>query len=99
MKRPAAADLIDVLACDIGVRPNDAPTFEDVAPYIREVRRDERAISVLFDKGGLRIVEALVAAEQRCCADLAWDLEREPDLRLRIGASPAQLDVLEQMLS
>jgi hypothetical protein len=35
MKQPDAADLIDVLACDIGARPRNAPSFQDVAPHIR----------------------------------------------------------------
>jgi hypothetical protein len=99
MKTPDAADLIDVLACDVGARPKNAPSFEDVAPYIRSVRRNDREIVVRFDNVAAPTVEALVDAEQRCCADLMWKLEREPDLTLTIGATPAQLDVLQQMLA
>jgi hypothetical protein len=44
-------------------------------------------------------VEALVDAERLCCPDLSWEVQREPEVRLTIGATPAQLDVLEQMLT
>jgi hypothetical protein len=99
VKKPDAADLIDVLVCDIGARPKNAPSFEDVAPYIRTVQRTDREIVIRFDNVAALSVEALVDAEQRCCADLIWTLEREPDLILTIGATPAQLDVLQQMLT
>jgi hypothetical protein len=99
MKRPDAADLIDVLACDIGARPRNAPSFQDVAPYIRSVQRHGGVITVLFDTSALGNVEALIDAERLCCADLSWDLQRKPEVRLTIGATRAQLDVLAQMLT
>ena len=43
---------------------------------------------------------AIVAAEQVCCAELDWHLERVqsgptgPVVRLRVEAAPAQLDAL-----
>ena len=99
MKKPDAADLLDVLACELGVRPKNAPTFEDVASYIVDVLRDDAAITIRFQAAALEQVIGLVDAERLCCADLVWEIVREPNLALRIGASPGQLDVLQQMLA
>lgn len=91
-------DVIDVLSCDIGVRPKLAPTFADVAPRIRGIHRDPGLLTIAFDGAAADTVEALVEAERLCCAGIGWQLEREPALRLLIRATPDQLDALEQML-
>ncbi len=99
MDKTKMQDALDVLACEIDVRPAGAPTFEQLAPNIRGVKRDERTIAITFDKKVVEEVAALVAAESVCCPDLSWRMEHAPELVVRIGASPAQLDVFEQMLT
>ncbi|MEX0749537.1 MAG: hypothetical protein WD359_01910 [Dehalococcoidia bacterium] len=99
MKQPDERDLIDVLACEIGVRPRGAPTFEDLAPHVRGVRRTTSAIVVAFDDDAFTLAEGLVAAERLCCPDIRWELPPGPQVELRIIAAPRQLDVLYDMLT
>lgn len=99
MKQPDPKDVLEVLACEIDVRPKDAPTFEDLAPHLRSVQRIEGAIVVHFDDAAADNVEALASAERLCCSGLTWDVQRDQGLRLRIGASPTQLDTLQEMLT
>ncbi len=91
-------DRLEVLACDIAARPAGAPTFEDVAPSVVAVARDGASITVEFALEAADAVAALVAAEQKCCSDLTWELRRDSSVRLRVGGTPPQLDVLLQML-
>ena len=90
-------EILDVLVCEIGARPRGAPTFDDVAPHMRSLHRDAAAITLEFDDAARENVERLAAAERLCCPGIEWLVESDP-VRLRIGASPAQLDTLEQML-
>jgi len=92
------AELLEVLACDYGVRPAGAPSFLDLQSAIRGVTRDGEIIRVDFDPAAREAVDRLVAAERLCCAEIGWDLQDGPQLSLRISASPAQLDVLAQVL-
>ncbi len=91
-------DRLEVLACDIAARPPDAPTFEGVAPSVLAVTRDGASITVEFASEASDAVAALVAAEQKCCSDLMWELRRDSSVRLRVGGTPPQLDVLMQLL-
>lgn len=100
---PYNPELLEAMACDISARPSDAPRFEDVAGAVRAVRREVGALVVDYDPTAADTLAAVVEAERRCCADLGWHLERSahaaPDsaggaVRLRVEASPAQLDVL-----
>lgn len=87
----------DVLACDFRARPRGAPTIFDVLPAVRGLERTDEALLVLFDVASRETVDGYVGAEQLCCADITWDLAYEPDLRLSITATPAQLDVLQDL--
>src|SRR5690348_16305222 len=94
----AERDDLDVLACELALRPREAPSFMDVASAVRRVQRETGALTVEFDRAAVRAVTELVAAERLCCAGLQWDLQTEPALVLRIGATEAQLEVLEQLV-
>ncbi len=88
---------LDVLACDFQARPRGAPTVFDVLSGVRQVRRTACTLTVDFAPDAAETVTAYVEAEHLCCADIRWELERGPVLRLHIGAKPGQLDILEQM--
>ena len=90
-------EMLDVLACDIEVRPKAAPGPMDIAPFVLDRTRSAEAVTITFAPAGLQSVVAFVDAERLCCAGIDWQLQRAPILSLRIGASPAQLDVIEQM--
>jgi hypothetical protein len=98
MKKPDAADLIDVLACDIEARPRGAPSIFDLAPHIQRVERLSDSISISFASAAAADVTAFVEAERLCCGGIDWRLQVEPAVLLTIGAAPAQLDALAQML-
>jgi thioredoxin 1 len=102
--RPAPYDAatLTTLACDPGARPREAPHFGDVAEAVRAVRREPGALVVEYAPEVGETLAAIVAAERACCAELGWRLERvaagagdDGDVvRLRVEATPAQLDAL-----
>ena len=102
-ERPPAAEMLDealdVLACDYQARPRDAPSFFDLQSGIRSLRRDDASLRVAFDPAARDAVRQLVEAERLCCAEIGWELHDEPELILRITATPAQLDIFERFLS
>jgi hypothetical protein len=92
---------LDVLACEIELRPAGAPGFDAIANAIVNVQRDgERQLAVSFDPAAAPQVEAFAAAECQCCSTLRWTVERgDGVVRLRVGAEPAQIDVLEALFT
>jgi hypothetical protein len=92
---------LDILACEIELRPRGAPGIEEIAVAVVEVERPgPRALTVDFDAAAAQDVQAFAAAEQRCCATLSWTVERADGVtRLTIGAAPAQIDLLERLFS
>ena len=93
------AEDLQVLVCEYEKRPKDAPSFFDLEGAVRAVRREGSALVIDFDPAEAERVAALVEAERQCCATIGWELQRSPGLRLRISASPAQLDVFEGFLA
>ncbi len=108
--QPYGEDLLATLACDIGARPVEAPHLADVAAATRAVRREETTLLVDYDPAIAERVAAVVAAERLCCAVIGWHLDGPVSdastaagapahaLRLRIEASPAQLDAIQLLL-
>jgi hypothetical protein len=92
-------DALDVLSCDIGARPHDAPTPDDLAPALRGLRREGATLALEFDPAAADTVVAFAAAEQRCCAGIGWEVERGVAVTLRVRATPAQLDQLAEFWS
>src|SRR5262245_8177270 len=74
---------LEILACDLGKRPPDAPTIDAVTTYILAVSREDSAVVVTFDRSGAGTVEDFVEAERLCCPSLDWQLTSSPDLILR----------------
>jgi hypothetical protein len=95
-KNPAIGELIDVVACDIGARPKDAPMFDVLAPHVLGLERSPTALRITFAPGAADHVAAFAAAERICCSALSFEVERDPVV-LTITASPAQLDAMQQL--
>jgi hypothetical protein len=93
----AEESVLEVLACDITVRPAGAPGFTDVVAGIRTITRIPGRIEIDFDPAMTRDVSALVEAERLCCAGLEWDLQTASGLVLRIAGTELQLDALESL--
>ena len=96
-------EVLEVLACDISARLAGAPGFGDVTGSLLSIRREPGALLVDFDATAAPLLERIVEAERRCCAEIGWHLERSGDagyakggradvVRLRIEGSAAQLD-------
>lgn len=94
-------DQLQVLGCEIEARPAGAPGAADIAHALIEVEREAADVLVLsFERSATREVEAFVAAEQRCCAGLAWSVEAQADAtRIRVAAGADQLDVIERLFA
>jgi hypothetical protein len=91
--------LIEMMACEIGIRPAGAPHFDDLAGALRSVRREGGTLVAEYDPAASEALAAVVAAERVCCASIGWHVERaeEPHgaVRLRMVAPADQLDALE----
>jgi hypothetical protein len=91
---------LEVLACELGVRPTGAPTMADIAPALRDVERTASALVLTFDPSATPDVEGFVSAEQRCCSSIDWSVERSAGAtRMRVAATRQQLDVLELLFA
>ncbi len=100
MTNEATRDALEVLACEIDVRPVGAPGIDALAAAILGVERVDGELIVSFAPGAADVVRRFVAAEERCCATIRWDVETIPDaVRLRIGAEPQQIEVLERLFT
>ncbi len=99
MRENPGQDVLDVLACEIGKRPVEAPTMEQVGAFVSGSERSGDALIVRFNAGALDAVEAFVAAERQCCPGLTWDVHPGDEVTLRIGGTPAQIDVLAQLFA
>jgi hypothetical protein len=91
-------DALNVLACEFDKRPKGAPSFFDLRYSILRSHRESEVLRIEFDPAESGAVAHLVEAERLCCAGIGWDLQQSPALVLSIRATPAQLDVFEQML-
>jgi hypothetical protein len=89
--------ILGVMACEIGLRPAGAPHFADLAPALRDVRREGGQLVVSYDDGAREMLAEVVAAERLCCAGIGWGLDDE-GATLRISATPEQLELMEQLV-
>jgi hypothetical protein len=94
----AISELIDLVACDIGARPADAPAYDVLAPHVLAVDRTAATLKITFAAEATDDVEAFAAAERICCPTLGFDVQRDP-VALTITASPMQLDAMQQLFA
>jgi hypothetical protein len=100
MAEPKIPNALEVLACEIDVRPVGAPGIDEIAPAILGVERADGGLVVTFARSAADVVQRFVAAEQRCCATISWDMEQTPDaVRLRVGAEAQQIELLERLFA
>jgi hypothetical protein len=99
MSEPLQPEILDTLVCEAGSRPRGAPTIGEIVPAVRSAHRDERQLTVTFDRTATSLVSAVVEAERLCCSTITWDLATVQEPTLRIIALPGQLDVLEAIFS
>jgi len=92
-----SAEIIEILDCDLDVRPKAAPGVGQLLPHVRGTTRTMGTLAVEFDERAAETLEAFVEAERLCCANIGWKIEREPALRLRISAEDAQLNAIESL--
>ena len=90
-------EIIEVLDCDLDVRPKAAPGIDALATHVRGVTRTAQAVLVEFDPQAGETLAAFVEAERLCCAGIGWDIERDAGLRLRIKADEVQLAAIESL--
>jgi len=90
-------EIVDTLMCEVGKRPTGAPTIGDILGSVTGLHREDDALTVVFEPSAGDMVQAVAEAERECCSNIGWHLETEHGLRLRINATPSQLDTLEAM--
>ena len=90
-------EIIEVLDCDLGVRPKGAPGVDQLLPRVGGVSRAPGVLVVEFDRRADQTLSAFVEAERLCCAGIGWEIERSPSLRLRISATEEQLAAIESL--
>ena len=98
MRKPPREGLLEVVGCELGKRPAQAPTMDDLGPHLLGVRRESDAITVRFAPEALAPLKAFAEAERQCCAGIGWTVIEGPEVALRIEASPAELDAFAAMI-
>ena len=99
MRNPPREDLLEVVICELGKRPAQAPTMDDLKPHRLGVERQSDSITVRFLPEALVTLKAFVEAERQCCAGIGWSVSEGPDeVALRIEAGPAQLEAFAALI-
>ena len=99
MRNVPREDLLDIVACEIGKRPAQAPTLDYLGPHVLGVQRQSDSITVRFAPEALATLKAFVEAERQCCAGIGWSVSEGPDeVALRIEAGPAQLEAFAALV-
>ena len=87
-------DLLDVLQCDIGARP-DAPTPNDLAPDLQAVSIEGDRLILRFEPSAGDAVRRFAAAECVCCGRMGWAVSETPHaVILTVSGTPAQLQIM-----
>ena len=97
MKAEQDHALIELLDCDLDIRPKAAPVIDQLLPRVRGTKRIAATLHVEFDPGAAETLEAFVAAERLCCAGIGWEIQRGPPLVLRISANDAKIRAIESL--
>ncbi len=98
MRNLPREDLLEVVGCEIGKRPANAPTLDDLGQHVLGVQRESGSITLRFAAEALATLKAFVEAERECCGGIGWTVSERPDVALRIEAGPAQLEAFAVMI-
>jgi hypothetical protein len=90
-------EIIEILDCDLGVRPKAAPGIDALLPHVRKATRLPGTLVVEFEPAIEPTLEAFVEAERLCCAGIGWEIDHGPTLALRITAADNQIAVIESL--
>jgi hypothetical protein len=86
---------IEILACDIAIRPRDAAGIAQLLPHIQGVRLENEQLMVSMSVNAKALVESFVNAERQCCTALSWQaINGATKVQLLIGGTPSQLKVV-----
>lgn len=87
---------LDTLSCDWQARPRQAPSFEEIAGAVQEVRREPDTLRVTYAAEAGETLREVVAAERLCCQEIGWELADDAPV-LTIRASEPQLAIFEEL--
>jgi hypothetical protein len=96
MRSLTREDLLDVIGCEAGRRP-EAPAIADLEQYVVSSSRQPEALTIGFAPEARETLQAFVEAERRCCAGIAWSVSDGPVVSLRIEAGAEALDALAML--
>ena len=96
MKKLEREDLLDVVGCEIGKRP-EAPVIADLEPHVVGLTRLPEVLTISFAPEARETLEAFVEAERQCCAGIGWTVSDGPDVALRIEAGADALEAFATM--
>lgn len=94
MQRPDVAAALQIVGCDIGVRPAGAPVLDDIRPHLVSVRREPERLTVEFDARAAELVQRFVAAEQRCCSELRFSVIAGERTIMQVEAPASLIDAV-----
>lgn len=88
---------LEVLSCDLTVRPRNAAGIQEVLPFVRKIKVDENKVIVEFDSAGRPSIDSFVSAERLCCTGLTWDLVSiGNELQLSVSGTSQQVLIIKQ---
>lgn len=93
-------DLLDVMSCDIGLRPAGAPGPDDLAPFFRSASTTEGRFVAQFDRNAAETLRSFAAAESLCCSGITWRVDERDDAAvLTVDATPDQTGLVAGLWS
>ena len=98
MKALSRDDLLEVVGCEIALRP-DAPGIEELAARVLGSQRSGDVLRVKFASDAKEDVEGFASAERTCCGGIDWDVSGGEGVILTIRGSRQAVDVIEGVLN
>jgi hypothetical protein len=88
---------LEVLSCNLVIRPRNAAGIQEILPFVSKVELDENKVIVDFDAAGKASIESFVSAERLCCTGITWDLRCiGNELRLHVSGTSQQVTIIKQ---
>jgi hypothetical protein len=83
---------LEILSCDIAVRPRTAAGIDDVCRHLVSVHSEAGKLIAHFRVSGKSDVQSFANAEQLCCTSLSWNVSKpDDDVILTVQGSEKQL--------